>query len=171
MINKLKRKFIILATVSMLLLMTVLVGVMNLINYSVVVKESDAVLDVISQPNIPFFDKGDPPEKPNGTGGDGIGWDNKGTDDKFIPHGMSPEVPYESRFFSVTVTSDGTIKESDFSRILSVDSTSAGKYIEKAQSGGERGYSSSIADASSIRFIRSCEQAFASDFSGALLFL
>ena len=56
----------------MLLLMTVLVGVMNLINYSVVVKESDAVLDVISQPNIPFFDKGDPPEKPNGTGGNAI---------------------------------------------------------------------------------------------------
>ena len=135
MINKLKRKFIILATVSMLLLMTVLVGVMNLINYSVVVKESDAVLDVISQPNNPFFDKGDPPEKP-----DDIGGDDKGAGGKFVPHGMSPEVPYESRFFSVTVASDGTIKESDFSRILSVDSTSAGKYIEKAQSGGERGF-------------------------------
>lgn len=135
MINKLKRKFIILATVSILLLMTVLVGVMNLINYSVVVKESDAVLDVISQPNNPFFNKGDPPEKP-----DDIGGDDKGAGGKFVPHGMSPEVPYESRFFSVTVTSDGTIKESDFSRILSVDSTSAGKYIEKAQSGTERGF-------------------------------
>ena len=53
MINKLKRKFIILATVSILLLMTVLVGVMNLINYSVVVKESDAVLDVLALPDNP----------------------------------------------------------------------------------------------------------------------
>ncbi len=135
MINKLKRKFIILATVSILLLMTVLVGVMNLINYSVVVKESDAVLDVLALPDNPFFNKGDHPEKP-----DDIGGDDKGAGGKFVPHGMSPEVPYESRFFSVTVASDGTIKESDFSRILSVDSTSAGKYIEKAQSGGERGF-------------------------------
>ena len=114
MINKLKRKFIILATVSILLLMTVLVGVMNLINYSVVVKESDAVLDVLALPDNPFFNKGDHPEKPALSG-----------------------------------------------------SSAMRKWKETAR----RGYSSSIADASSIRFIRSCEQAFASDFLGALLFL
>ena len=128
MINKLKRKFIILATASMLALMAVLVGIMNLINYSVVVKESDATLAVLSKTPPKFFDKTDPPEKP------------PEKDDKFIPHGMSPEVPYESRFFSVTVSGDGTVEESDFSRILSVDSGSVSKYVEKAQSGGERGF-------------------------------
>ena len=64
MINKLKRKFIILATASMLALMAVLVGIMNLINYSVVVKESDATLAVLSKTPPTFFDKTDPPEKP-----------------------------------------------------------------------------------------------------------
>ena len=47
MINKLKRKFILLATVSMLALMTVLVGVINIVNYSVVVKESDTTIDIL----------------------------------------------------------------------------------------------------------------------------
>ncbi len=129
MISKLKRKFIILATVSMFGLMAVLVTIMNLINYSVVVKESDATLDILSQPNFPFSEKEDRPDKPqNGT-------------DRFIPRRMSPEVPYESRFFSVSVASDGTVTESDFSRILSVDDTSVTGYIEKAmKSGRDRGF-------------------------------
>ncbi len=128
MINKLKRKFILLATVSMLVLMAVLVGIMNLINYSVVVKDSDTTLRVLAEPGAPFFEKGDRPEKP------------PEADDKFIPRGMSPEVPYESRFFSVTVDVDGTVRESDFSRILSVDQTSVGAYVEKALSGGNPGF-------------------------------
>lgn len=129
MISKLKRKFIILATVSMFVLMAVLVTIMNLINYSVVVKESDVTLDILSQPNFPFSEKEDRPDKPQ-----------KDTD-HFIPRGMSPEVPYESRFFSVSVTADGTVTESDFSKILSVDDTSVAGYIEKAmKSGGDRGF-------------------------------
>ncbi len=55
MIKKLKRKFVIVATVSMIALMTVLIFVMNLVNYSSVVSESDEVLDVISRPDAPFF--------------------------------------------------------------------------------------------------------------------
>ncbi len=128
MISKLKRKFIILATVSTFVLMTVLVGMMNAINYSVVVRESDETLRVLSQPDAPFGDKENRPDK------------TKKENDPFIPRGMSPEVPYESRYFSVTVAEDGTVTESDFSRILSVDSNSVSKYVEKAQRGGERGF-------------------------------
>lgn len=128
MINKLKRKFIILATASMLALMAALVGIMNIINYSVVVKESDATLEVLSKTPSAFFDKDDHPGKP------------PEKDDKLIPRGMSPEVPYESRFFSVTVAADGAVGEADFSRILSVDGDSVDKYVVKAQSGGRRGF-------------------------------
>lgn len=120
MINKLKRKLTLLATVSMLVLMVILVTIMNCINFFSVVSESDAVLDLLSQPNAPFFENIAPPEKPS-----------RRIED-FIPYGMSPEVPYESRFFIAMVTADGEVKESDLSRIISVDSDSAKEYIRQA---------------------------------------
>ena len=120
MIIKLKRKFIILATVSMLVLMSVLCGIMNVINYSVVVKESDSTINLLIHPSDPAHDNATPPaNSPN------IGKDP-------VHGGMSPEVPYESRYFTVTVSKSGEIIKSDFSKILSVDTSSVSDYIEKA---------------------------------------
>ena len=128
MIHKLKRKFILLATVSMLLLMAVLVAIMNLINYSQVVSDSDSVLDVLAQPNAPFLGGFQPPE-------------DREEMQAFIPPGMSPEVPYESRFFTVTVSPTGEIMGSDLSRIISVDSESLDTYISDAAAGSsDRGF-------------------------------
>ncbi len=129
MIKRLKRKFIILATVSMFVLMTVLIGIMNIINYSTVVKETDAVLDMLAQFNAPFDAqkemKDRPPQNFNG----------------FIPRRMSPEVPYESRYFTALVSENGIIEETDISRIISVNENSAVSYIQKAVSSRrERGF-------------------------------
>lgn len=128
MIKKLKRKFIILATVSMLILMTVLISVMNLINFSTVTREADDVLSVLSHPDLPFRDGTDHPEgepmpkpEPEREMGD------------FLPPGMSPEVPYESRYFSVKISPDGQILETNVERIISVDSETVGKYVKDAQ--------------------------------------
>ncbi len=124
MIKRLKRKFMILATLSALLLMAVLVGAMNIINYSAVVAEADRVLEVLSQPGGPGGQK--PPGEPN-----------KGD---FLPHGMSPEVPYESRYFTATV-SDGEIIETDTARIISVDRAAAENYATAAMSkSADRGF-------------------------------
>ena len=120
MIKKLKKKFIILATVSTVILMTLLVGIMNIVNYSSVIKEADAVLSMLSQPNAPFGNQEEKPDKPPQDMKD------------FVPHGMSPEVPYESRYFTAMVSKDGTIEETDFSRIISVDNESVTDYIQKA---------------------------------------
>lgn len=129
MIKRLKRKFIVLATVSMLILMAVLVGIMNIINYNSVITETDAVLDMLSQPNLPFFNRKDMPEKPSQDMKD------------FIPRGMSPEVPYESRFFTAIVSKNGTIEDSDISKIISVDRESVDSYVQKAVAGkNERGF-------------------------------
>ena len=65
MIKKLKRKFIIIATVCMLALMAALLAVMNTVNYRGVVAESDAVLDVLVQPIAPFFDDLPPLDREN----------------------------------------------------------------------------------------------------------
>lgn len=128
MIKKLKRKFILLATVSMLILMTVLISVMNLINYTTVIREADDVLSVLSHPDLPFRDQaghpgGEPMPKPKP--------EREMRD--FLPSGMSPEVPYESRFFSVKISPDGQILETNVDRIISVDSETVETYVKKAQ--------------------------------------
>lgn len=140
MINKLKRKFLVIGTVLMFVLMTALVLIMNLVNYRGVVSDADAVLDMLSQPNLPFIDDKehfDDKEHPEDK-------DPRGEPDsfsKFVPRGMSPEVPYESRYFTVIVSSDGKIVRSDLSRIISVDENSAEEYIDKAlKSGASRGF-------------------------------
>ena len=128
MINKLKRKFIVLATVFMLVLMAALLLIMNGVNYHEVVAESDRILDVLSQPDAPFLNDRQPPEKPEQFDG-------------FIPRGMSPEVPYESRFFVASVSADGEILQTDASRIISVDDETAEAYIRSAMSSKkERGF-------------------------------
>ena len=128
MINKLKRKFLLIGTVFMFILMTVLVLIMNLVNFKEVKADADSVLDVLSQPNLPFSGEQTLPENPE---------DFK----KFIPRGMSLEVPYESRFFAVMVSNDGEVLQSDLSRIVSVDEDSAKEYIAEAQkSSSSRGF-------------------------------
>lgn len=126
MINKLKCKFLILGTVSMFILMSVLVLIMNLVNYREVVSETDTVIRMLSQPNMSFF----------------IGQTLYDDDiNSFVPPGMSPEVPYESRFFIVSASSDGDLINSDLSRIICVDEESVMEYISAAlKSSSDQGF-------------------------------
>ncbi len=182
MINRLKRKFTILATVLMFALMTVLVGIMNVINYSVVVKDSDSTVNILMHADDRTAPDGDAPAKPNTdgtvtpggaapeipagetpstpyddssvapeTGGiikpdqntntDGSTNEGKGNPDFKTPDGMSPEVPYEARFFTVTVNADGTIESTDLSKILTVDETTVNDYVDKAlASNSDKGF-------------------------------
>lgn len=125
MIRKTKQKFILLATVSTIIFMILLVGIMNIINYSSVVSETDTILDILSQPNAPFDKQPEIPGRPPQDIRD------------FIPHGMSPEVPYEARYFSVMVSNSGKIEGTDISRIISVDQESVELYAQKAISDGK----------------------------------
>ena len=129
MIKKLKRKFIVLATVSMFTLMTVLVGIMNTINFSSVVAETDRILSVLTQPNAPFMEDPSFPRRPPKEIRD------------FVPRGMSPEVPYEARYFTAMISENDSVVESDISRIISVDRASVDSFVQKAiTKGHERGF-------------------------------
>ncbi len=124
MIKKLKRKFVLLATVSSFILMTILISTMNIINYSSVIRESDNILNMISEPSFPFHKKDEiigekPVDKPI-------------KDNEFLPHGMSPEVPYESRYFIVKLSSDGEIIETNIDRIISVDESTIERFVSKS---------------------------------------
>lgn len=135
MIKKLKKRFIVLATVSMLVLMTVLVLVMNLINYSTVVTESDQIIDVLQERGGQKEDEGFPGKQEKDMEDGGRGEREK------VPHGLSPEVEYEARYFEAVVSADGQILHIDTSRIISVDEDDAKEYIREALSSSkEKGF-------------------------------
>lgn len=115
MMNKLKIKFILLAMVTIALLLAVIISGMNLINYNSVIEEADKTLSFLSQ-NEGTFPESD--KKPN---------------DRLPPH-MSPETPYESRFFWVLSDDSGNVISTDVGKISSVDEVEAVKYAEYVQS-------------------------------------
>lgn len=122
MIRKLKIKVIALAMAAVCVLLTVMVTGMNLINYYAVVAEADDTLSLLSQ------NRGSFPELPN---------DRPGP----LPKPMSPELPYESRYFSVVVSSAGTVVLADTGKIAAVDAETAGHYaLEALEKKAERGF-------------------------------
>ncbi len=141
MIQKLKIKFTALAMTSLFLLLFVLVCGINIINYNSVVRESDRLLEVLSQ------NKGSFPEMGNNNGlnnGFGEKPDNgmmeKPENDKF-PHGFSPEAPYESRFFSVFFNTEGQVVNVDTSKIAAIDEYTAIEYAtDILEKGSSRGF-------------------------------
>ncbi len=113
MIRKLKIKFVVLAMSALFVLLAVIITGMNVINYNSVVKECDEILSVITQNKGRFPVPGDRPESK-------------------LPPGLSPETPYESRYFTVTVDNKGEIININTSKIISIDTSSAVAYAKKA---------------------------------------
>ncbi len=106
MILKLKFKFIVLSMTALLVLLTVIVAGMNIINYTSVVDEADSVLSILSQNRGVFPDfEPNAGEIPN----------------DMIPPELSPETPYESRYFTVTYNEMGSIINVDVSKISAID--------------------------------------------------
>ncbi len=116
MIQRLKTKFIVLSMSALLVLLAVIVAGMNIINYNSVISEADSVLSVLSQ------NKGHFPEAEIGMS---LRPDNK------LPPELSPETPYESRYFSVSYNEAGEISLVDVSKISAVDRAEAIELADK----------------------------------------
>ncbi len=117
MIKRLKRKFIILAMTALFVLLAVIVSGMNILNYNSVIQESDTILDILSK------NKGDFPEMVGPPGNN-------------MPQGMSPEVQYESRYFSVFINSSGELMRAEIDKIASVDVETAIDYANQVLEDG-----------------------------------
>ena len=144
MIRRLRQKFIVAAMLSMFIVLSVLMAAVNVYNYTVTTRDADTTLAVLSENKGRFPDwmikaeEGDtgfigpgvprPEPFPNRTDNDSDrsggeeGWfrpeDFRGED---FRKGMSPELPFASRYFSALVASDGTISEIDTEHIAAVD--------------------------------------------------
>ncbi|MBD5451368.1 MAG: HAMP domain-containing histidine kinase [Lachnospiraceae bacterium] len=141
MIKGLRTKFIILSTASLLLLLIVIVTSGSILTYRELVANADAVLDMLadrtmqrdflSVPKHPEQDlsKEDmPPLKPPKE----ADWNKNDTHVRnkgfFGGRKLSPEAMYESRFFTITISSDGEITDINTDNIFMVDDAQAGQY-------------------------------------------
>lgn len=133
MIKRLKIKFIALALTALLVLLVAIVAGMNLLNYNSIIDEADITLSLLSQNQGAFPDSGE------------------GIDD-WLPPDMSPEIPYESRFFSILINEDGRIARVETSHIYVVNRSTAIQYAEEAlEKNNDRGF------LENYRYIRTIE--------------
>lgn len=114
MIKKLQWKFILLSMSALLFVLVVIIAGINIVNYKAVTQEADMLLSLMSDARSEFLME---PDK--------LG-------DR-LPAGMSPEVPYESRYFSVVLDSDTSqALFVETSRIIAVDTQAAITYADAA---------------------------------------
>ncbi|MCM1185655.1 MAG: HAMP domain-containing histidine kinase [Lachnoclostridium sp.] len=108
MIKTLRRKFIAISMCSMAVVLFLLIGGINLVNYHNVNRTADARLDILTE-NGGYF-----PKKP------------LRTPEAF--HQMSKEAPFDTRFFTVVLHSDGSVASVDTGKIAAVSTQDACDY-------------------------------------------
>lgn len=144
--KQLRVKVVILSTVSVFVLLSFLVTGMNLLNFDFIQTEADLLLDFLSEndgtfPEFrhdpdPFDDDGPNSEDDDGPRTEDDGDDSgktKGDRDEKKHNFLTPEAPYESRFFSVVLKEDGTVLTAETGRIASVDAEQAVAYAQRVK--------------------------------------
>lgn len=126
MIHTLRRKFIGATMLSLLLVLLTILGAVNIVSFRKTVTDADRILALLSE-NQGAFPKQLFP-------GMGYGRDNQRPqrEDRPLDRGnFSPETPYESRFFSVTVDQAGSPVFTDIANIAAIDSQTAEEYADQ----------------------------------------
>lgn len=135
MIKRLRRKFIVACMVSLAIVLTVILGGVNLMSYYKVISDADAVLTLLDANGGAFpKTRGGQEEKSEGN----IPPESApvGKKDPFGQRGMSPETPYESRFFSVLLGGEGQVLQIDTGQIAAVDEKEATGYAQSVYASG-----------------------------------
>lgn len=115
MFRQLRRKFIGLSMLSVLIVLTLIMGTVNLINYQSITTSADQKLALLAGQGGHFGSK--PPEdKP--------------------PGDFDAETPFSSRYFSVGLSSDNQVTASDTDHIAAINAEQAASYAQKLASEG-----------------------------------
>lgn len=116
MIKKLRMKLIIASMISLLAVLLIIEGIAGALNYNRIVAEADQTLEILEENNGKFPDV-PPPEKPS---------------EKKKEGRMSSELPYEARYFSVLLDSEGEVLTTDTGKIARIDTSDAVEYAKKS---------------------------------------
>ncbi len=118
MIQKLRTKLIVASMLSLVLVLTIIIGAASVLNYRDITTNADSVLAIL-QENDGFFPMmmGKKPDKHDGQ--------------------FSPELPYESRYFTVFLKADGTTSAVNTGKIAAVDTETAISYAQDVLASGD----------------------------------
>ena len=158
MIKKLRSKFMLISMLSVVIVLGIMIGGINIINYRTTVDNADRVISVLSQNNGSFPERPFTETVPGGAPGgpadeitdqEGAGRPEPGEEMR-RPGGPgaqalieSPELQYEARFFSVLLSQTGEVMNADTNRIAAVDEEEAQSLAEEIfASGKTRGFTS-----------------------------
>lgn len=106
MFKQIRIKFIVLSMTALFVLLFAVIAGMNLVNYKAVIEEADSTLAMMAENEGKF-----PPFS-----------------GKKLPPFMTPETPYETRYFSVAIDKEKGIVDTDISKIAMVDEDKAYEY-------------------------------------------
>ena len=140
MIRNLRKKFILVAMLSTLVVLAAIMGVVNISNYKEVLDRADEMTTLLEKndgkfPEEPKADGEEVPQKPDGnTAGNMIGENN----DQQVPpekpendrEHFSVETPFETRYFTVTMDEKGEVTDCDLDQIAAVDEDTAEEYAK-----------------------------------------
>ena len=128
MIRDLRKKFILVAMLSTMLVLTAIMGVVNFSNYREMLDRADEMTALLEQndgkfPEEPSWHEQDDTETPPA----------KPENDEIDKSRFSVETPFETRYFTVTVDENGEVTDCDLDRIAAVDEETAEEYTQTAQ--------------------------------------
>lgn len=130
MIKKLRIKLIVASMASLLAVLIIIMGSISIINFRKVVTDADRTLSVLAENDGAFPDMSYSPKNRA-----------EGDEPKRKEFSFSPEMPYESRYFSVFLNSDGSVISVNTGKIAAVDTSTAVKYAQKVlKSGNGQGF-------------------------------
>lgn len=114
MIKKLQRKFVAVAMLSLFIVLLIITGTVNILNYTRMADDAQRTINILKENDGSF-------PKPDMKPGHG----------KEMFKGMSPEAPYESRYFSVLMDGSGNVSTIDTGKIAGTDTDEAAEYAAK----------------------------------------
>lgn len=128
MIRDLRKKFILVAMLSTMLVLTAIMGVVNFSNYREMLDRADEMTALLEQndgkfPEEPSWHEQDDTETPPA----------KPENDEKDKSRFSVETPFETRYFTVTVDENREVTDCDLDRIAAVDEETAEEYTQTAQ--------------------------------------
>lgn len=148
MIKKIRTEFILASMMSLLIVLAAIISAVNILNYRTIVNEADNTLSLLDSNDgkFPIREESDsppeksdvPPEIPN-ENQQNMPSEKNPPDSK--KNRLSPELPYESRFFSVVITESKEIVSVDTQHIAAIDELTASELALKAiNSGCKKGF-------------------------------
>ncbi|RKM58878.1 sensor histidine kinase [Butyrivibrio sp. CB08] len=149
MVNKLRKKFVITATLSLLLVLAIMIAVINLVNIFQMVNDADNLLNILTTNDGYFPGQIKDDFMPRDNGGP-QGFDRSRDPFRnpvdpfafdFLNNARSAEMPYMARYFWVRFDQSGTVSEINTRNIIFISEENAREYATSVyNSGREKGF-------------------------------